>query len=42
MLFAILLYACRSGALKYPGMIGGMFVGGYGLARIISEFFRQA
>ncbi len=40
-LFAILLYACRRGALKYPGTIGGLFVGGYGLARIVSEFFRE-
>jgi phosphatidylglycerol:prolipoprotein diacylglycerol transferase len=40
-LFSILLYAWRRGALKYPGMIGGMFVLGYGLARIVSEFFRE-
>ena len=29
------------GALKYPGMIGGMFVVGYGVARIVCEFFRE-
>jgi phosphatidylglycerol:prolipoprotein diacylglycerol transferase len=40
-LFAILLVMWRRGALKYPGMIGGMFVGGYGIARIVSEFFRE-
>jgi phosphatidylglycerol:prolipoprotein diacylglycerol transferase len=40
-LFAILLLMWRRGALKYPGMIGGMFVGGYGVARIVSEFFRE-
>ncbi|MBX3521316.1 MAG: prolipoprotein diacylglyceryl transferase [Xanthobacteraceae bacterium] len=40
-LFAILLFMWRKGALKYPGMIGGMFVGGYGVARIVSEFFRE-
>ncbi|HMN51837.1 MAG: prolipoprotein diacylglyceryl transferase [Xanthobacteraceae bacterium] len=40
-LFAVLLYAWRRGALKYPGTIGGLFVGGYGLARIVSEFFRE-
>jgi phosphatidylglycerol:prolipoprotein diacylglycerol transferase len=40
-LFAILLYAWRRGALKYPGLIGGIFVGGYGVARIVSEFFRE-
>lgn len=40
-LFAILLAMWRKGALKYPGMIGGMFVFGYGIARIVSEFFRE-
>jgi phosphatidylglycerol:prolipoprotein diacylglycerol transferase len=40
-LFAILVVMWRRGALKYPGMIGGMFVGGYGVARIVSEFFRE-
>jgi phosphatidylglycerol:prolipoprotein diacylglycerol transferase len=40
-LFAILLLMWRRSALKYPGMIGGMFVGGYGVARIVSEFFRE-
>lgn len=40
-LFAILLAMWRKGALKYPGMIGGMFVFGYGMARIVSEFFRE-
>ncbi|MBK8009462.1 MAG: prolipoprotein diacylglyceryl transferase [Rhizobiales bacterium] len=40
-LFAILVVMWRRGALKYPGMIGGMFVGGYGIARIVSEFFRE-
>ena len=40
-LFSILVVMWRKGALKYPGMIGGMFVGGYGIARIVSEFFRE-
>jgi phosphatidylglycerol:prolipoprotein diacylglycerol transferase len=40
-LFAVLLFAWRRGALRYPGTIGGLFVGGYGLARIVSEFFRE-
>ncbi|MBX3513007.1 MAG: prolipoprotein diacylglyceryl transferase [Xanthobacteraceae bacterium] len=40
-LFAILLFMWRRGVLKYPGMIGGVFVGGYGVARIVSEFFRE-
>ena len=40
-LFTILIVMWRRGALKYPGMIGGMFVDGYGIARIVSEFFRE-
>jgi len=40
-LFLILLLAMRRGALTRPGMIGGLFVGCYGLARIASEFFRE-
>jgi phosphatidylglycerol---prolipoprotein diacylglyceryl transferase len=40
-LFAILIFATRRGALTRPGLIGGLFVGGYGLARIVSEFFRE-
>ncbi len=40
-LFAILVLMWRKGALKYPGMIGGMFVAGYGMARIVSELFRE-
>jgi phosphatidylglycerol---prolipoprotein diacylglyceryl transferase len=40
-LFALLLIATRRGALARPGLIGGLFVGGYGLARIASEFFRE-
>ena len=40
-LFVILLIAMRRGALTRPGLIGGLFVGGYGLARIAVEFFRE-
>src|ERR1700730_5881925 len=40
-LFAGLVLAGRRGALTRPGLIGGLFVGGYGLARIVSEFFRE-
>ena len=29
------------GSLKYPGLTGGVFFVGYGLARIFVEFFRQ-
>ena len=40
-LFIILHFAVRSGALKRPGLVTGLFGVGYGLARIISEFFRE-
>lgn len=40
-LFGILLVMWKRGALRYPGTIGGMFVLGYGFARIVSEFFRE-
>jgi phosphatidylglycerol:prolipoprotein diacylglycerol transferase len=40
-LLLILLVATQRGALTRPGMIGGLFVGCYGLARIVSEFFRE-
>lgn len=29
------------GSLRYPGLTGGVFVAGYGLCRIIVEFFRE-
>ena len=28
-------------ALKTPGIVGGVFLAGYGIARIIAEFFRE-
>ena len=31
----------RAGALKRPGIVCGVFVGGYGLARTFVEFFRE-
>ncbi|MCC6946768.1 MAG: prolipoprotein diacylglyceryl transferase [Bradyrhizobiaceae bacterium] len=40
-LFLILIFAVRRGALKRPGLIGGLFVGGYGLTRVLGEFFRE-
>jgi phosphatidylglycerol:prolipoprotein diacylglycerol transferase len=40
-LFALLWLAARSGALKRPGLITGLFGVGYGLARIFCEFFRE-
>ncbi len=42
LLGAILLWlAWRRGALKRPGLITGLFLAGYGVARFIVEFFRQ-
>jgi phosphatidylglycerol---prolipoprotein diacylglyceryl transferase len=41
LLFAILIVAVRRGALARPGLIGGLFVGGYGIMRVIGEFFRE-
>jgi phosphatidylglycerol:prolipoprotein diacylglycerol transferase len=41
LLFIVLLIALRAGALRRPGLLGGLFVAGYGLARIIGELFRE-
>ncbi|MGB5869133.1 MAG: prolipoprotein diacylglyceryl transferase [Albidovulum sp.] len=38
----ILLLMMRGGALKHPGRITGVFLLGYGLARFVVEFVRQA
>ncbi|MGB7270477.1 MAG: prolipoprotein diacylglyceryl transferase [Albidovulum sp.] len=38
----ILLLLVRGGALKQPGRITGVFLMGYGLARFVVEFVRQA
>ncbi|MBV8964047.1 MAG: prolipoprotein diacylglyceryl transferase [Hyphomicrobiales bacterium] len=40
-LFIILLMAVRSGGLRRPGLICGLFGLGYGLARIAVEFVRE-
>jgi phosphatidylglycerol:prolipoprotein diacylglycerol transferase len=40
-LFIVLAIAIRLGALKRPGLVSGMFGIGYGIARIICEFFRE-
>ncbi len=41
LLFLVLALFVRAGALKRPGIATGIFCIGYGLARIISEFFRE-
>ncbi len=38
----ILLIAALAGVLKRPGRATGLFLAGYGIARFIVEFFRQA
>jgi phosphatidylglycerol:prolipoprotein diacylglycerol transferase len=40
-LFVVLNLLVRRGALKRPGVITGAFAVGYGIARIMSEFFRE-
>src|SRR6185312_16078354 len=40
-LFAIGMIVAYSGGLKRPGLIGGLFVGVYGLARVAGEQFRE-
>ena len=42
LLFIILRIMTHSiGSLKYPGLTGGVFIAGYGMARFAVEFFRQ-
>ena len=41
LLFVILLIAWRMGARQRPGLLIGIFITGYGIARIIIENFRQ-
>lgn len=42
LLLAVLLIAVRFfGARRYPGMISGLFLAGYAVARLIGELFRQ-
>ena len=40
-LFAILAVLAARGALRRPGLATGVFLAGYGVARIASEFFRE-
>ena len=41
LLFVVLMWAVRMGALKRPGLVTGLFGLGYGLSRIFCEFFRE-
>ncbi|MBY0611819.1 MAG: prolipoprotein diacylglyceryl transferase [Beijerinckiaceae bacterium] len=40
-LFVMLGLVARAGGFRRPGLIGGLFVAGYAVARIVSEFFRE-
>ena len=40
-LFVIMLFAVRRFGFRRPGLLGGIFVAGYALARIGCEFFRE-
>jgi phosphatidylglycerol---prolipoprotein diacylglyceryl transferase len=40
-LFGLLAVLVRMGALKRRGLVSGVFMTGYGMARIVSEFFRE-
>jgi phosphatidylglycerol:prolipoprotein diacylglycerol transferase len=40
-LFVLLALAVRRFGFRRPGLIGGMFVLGYAVARIVCEFFRE-
>ena len=41
LLLLILMIAIQRGALRRPGLVAGLFAVGYGVARIVSEFFRE-
>ena len=42
MLFLVLRFLTHHfGALKHPGVVAGVFLAGYGIARSIAEFFRE-
>ncbi len=40
-LFVLLAVVIRLGGFRRPGLVTGLFCIGYGVARIVSEFFRQ-
>jgi phosphatidylglycerol:prolipoprotein diacylglycerol transferase len=41
LLFFVMAWAVRRFGFQRPGLLGGLFVFGYGVARIASEFFRE-
>ena len=40
-LFLVLIFAIRRGALQKPGFVAGLFAFGYAVARIFCEFFKE-
>src|ERR671921_1242200 len=40
-LFIVMAFAARRFGFRRPGLLGGIFVLGYALARIVCEFFRE-
>jgi phosphatidylglycerol:prolipoprotein diacylglycerol transferase len=40
-LFLVMLWAVRRFGFRRPGLLGGTFVLGYAVARILCEFFRE-
>lgn len=40
-LFIVLVFAIRRGALQKPGFVSGLFAFGYAVARIFCEFFKE-
>jgi len=40
-LFVIMAFAVRRFGFRRPGLVGGIFVSGYAVARIVCEFFRE-
>src|SRR5919112_2555137 len=40
-LFIVMAFAARRFGFRRPGLLGGLFVLGYALARIVCEFFRE-
>jgi phosphatidylglycerol:prolipoprotein diacylglycerol transferase len=41
LLFIVMTMAMRRFGFRRPGLLGGLFVFGYALARIVCEFFRE-
>jgi phosphatidylglycerol:prolipoprotein diacylglycerol transferase len=41
LLFAVMAWAVRRFGFRRPGLLGGLFIVGYAVARIVCEFFRE-